>query len=194
MYIVKNITKHEMNRRFVIGEVYSEFFPSRDELYKQETLNFLNSGDVDLEHIGIQRHWKRGNFLNFLPNDTAWSLSQLRLSEDEFARLRTVNDGDWIKYTNRSLRLIDAAIFLQANPGSDQRVAEVISAFNRGQCEMCGITLFSDSLEGPFTIVEGTARLVALYLNCIQKKSTILCTEEIEVVFGLSHSKWRFSS
>jgi hypothetical protein len=194
MYIVREITKHEMVRRFAIGEVYSHFF-SQDEPYRQETLNFLTSGNDELERCGIQRHWgwSRGAFVSSLPNDTEWSLARLRLSEDEFARLRIVNGGGWMRYTDRSLRLVDAAIFLQANPGCDRRVAEIISALNRGQCEMCGITLFSHSLEGPFTIVEGTARLLALYLNCIQKKSTILCTEEIEVVLGLSHSNWRFS-
>jgi len=181
-----------MERRFAIGEVYSYYF-CPDELYRKETLNFLTSGDYALERLGIQRHWEwsRRDFVNSLPNDTEWSLAQLRLSEDEFARLRTVNDGGWISYTDGSLRLVDAAIFLQANVHVDQRVAAVISACNQGQCEMCGITLFGHTLEGQLTIVEGHSRLVALYLNSVQKQSTTLCTEEIEVVLGISCSKWR---
>lgn len=194
MNIVEKLTEHEMARRFAIGEARSQFFFSQEELKKQETLHFLTSGDHDLERRGIQRHWKtRGSFVNSLPKDTEWSLAKLSLSEDEFARFRTVNVDVWLIYTNGSLMLIDAAIFLQENPSRDKRVAEVISACKQGQLEICGITLFGRALEGPLTIVEGTARLVALYLNCVQKNLSLLCAEEIEVVLGLSDSNWSFS-
>ncbi len=194
MNIVENITEHEMDRRFAIGEVHSQFFFSPDESIIQETLSFLTSGDHELERRGIQRHWRsRGGFVNSLPEDTEWSLAKLRLTENEFVQLHTVNVNGWVSYTSGSLRLIDAAIFLQANPSRDPRVSAIISAFNQGQFEICGITFFGQTIEGPFTIVEGTARLVALYLNCVQKNTSPLCMEEIEVVLGLSHSNWHFS-
>jgi hypothetical protein len=194
MNIKENITKHEMARRFAMGEVRSQFFFSQEEENKEETLHFLNSDNFNFERLGIQRHWKsRGNFVNSLPEDTEWSLAKLRLSEDEFVRLHTVNVDGWVSYTSGSLRLVDAAFFLQANPERDPRVSAIISACNQGQLEICGITLLGRTIEGPFTIVEGTARLVALYLNCVQKNTSPLCMEEIEVVLGLSHSNWHFS-
>jgi hypothetical protein len=133
-----------------------------------------------------------------LPADTEWSIAKLCLSENEFAQLRTVNEhtvnvDGWVKYTNGSFELIAAAIYLQANPDCDQRVSAIISAFNQGQFQFCGITLLGQTLKEPFTIVEGTARLVVLYLNCVQKNTSPLCMDEIEIVLGLSPSKWRFS-
>ena len=194
MNIVENITEHEMARRFAIGEVHSRFFFTPEESIRREALSFLTSGYHKLECRGIEQHWKaRGTFVKSLPADTVWSLAKLRLSENEFAQLHTVNVDGWVSYTNGSLRLIDAAIFLQANPGRDPRVSAIISACNQGQLEICGITLFGQTLNGPFTIVEGTARLVALYLNCVQKNTSPLCTDEIDIVLGLSSSKWRFS-
>ncbi|MCX5848405.1 MAG: hypothetical protein NTW65_03005 [Deltaproteobacteria bacterium] len=194
MNIIKSITAHEMARRFAVGEVNSQFFFSQDESIKNETLQFLTSGDYALECIGIQRHWEsRGIFIKSLPKDTEWSLAKLRLSENEFAQLRTVNVDGWINYTSGSLRLVDAAIFLHSNPTIDPRVMAVISSCNQGMFEICGITLFGQSFERPLTIVEGTARLVTLYLNYVQKKSCLIYNNEIEVVVGLSHSNWCFS-
>jgi len=194
MKIIKNITAHEMARRFALGEVHSRFFFPHEESVEQETIQFLTSGDYTLERRGIERHWKsHGPFVDSLPKDTDWHLAKLNLSEDEFSIFHTVNVDGWIRYTNRSLKLIDAAIYLQANPGCDQRVDAIISAFKKNQFEFTGITLFGQKMEGPLTIVEGTARLVALYLNCFQKNIRALCDEEIQVVIGLSQAKWHFS-
>ena len=55
------------------------------------------------------------------------------------------------------------------------------------------IRIGPQTLKGPFTIVEGTARLVALYLNCVHKKTSPLCLDEIDIVLGLSACKWSFS-
>lgn len=194
MKILENITEHEMARRFAIGEVHSQFFFSNDESTRQEVLSFLTSGDYDLENRGIEHHWKsRGNFVKSLPTDTEWSIAKLCLSKNDFSQLYTVNRDGWVEYTNNSLRLIDAAIYLQENPDRDPRVSAIISACNQGQIELCGITLFSQTIKGTFTIVEGTGRLVALYLNCVQKNTSPLCKDEIDIVLGLSTSLWRFS-
>ena len=194
MNILENITKHEMVRRFAIGEVYSQFFYTRNESIRREALSFLNSGDHELECRGIAQHQRsRGIFVKSLPADTVWSLAKLSLSENEFSKLHTVNVDGWVGYTKGSLRLIDAAIFLQEYPDIDSRVSGIISACKQGQLEICGITLFGQTLNGPFTIVEGTARLVALYLNCVQKNTSPLCSDEIDIVIGLSSYRWSFS-
>jgi hypothetical protein len=194
MIVLRKVDRHEMARRFAVGEVHSGFFFSQDEINKQETLQLLTSGDRGLECLGIQNHRKtRGPFVDSLPGDTEWFLARLRLSEDEFVRLRTVNVDGWIKYTNGSLGLIDAAIFLQANPDVDPRVTAVVSACKQGRIELCGITLFGRTMDGPLTIVEGTARLVALYLTCVQQVLCPLCIEEIKIILGLSQANWSYS-
>ena len=183
-----------MTRRFAIGEVNSGFFFSHDEANRKKTLQLLTSGDRSLESLGIQNHRRtRGHFVDSLPADTEWYLAKLCLSVDEFVQLQTVNVDGWIRYTNGSLKLIDAAIFLQTNPHTDPRVTDVITACNQGQIELCGITLFGRTLDGSLTIVEGTARLVAMYLACVQQRSHLLGMEEIEIVLGLSKENWSFS-
>ena len=193
MIIQKKVDKHEMARRFAIGEVNSGFFFSQDATDKQKTLQLLVSGDFELECFGIQNHRRtRGHFVDTLPKDTEWHLARLRLSEDEFVRLRTVADDGWRKYTNGSLKLIDAATFLQTNPKVDSRVTAMIAACDQGRIELCGITLFGITLDGPLTIVEGTARLVALYLTCVKAMSCPLNLQDIEVILGLSAAPWSF--
>jgi len=194
MIILRKIDIHEMARRFAIGEVNSEFFFSQDEIFKKKTLQLLTSGDYNLECLGIQNHQKtRGSFVDSLPGDTKWFLAKLRMSEDEFEQLRTIKDDGWVKYTNGSLRLIDAAIFLAANPEADARVTRVIGACKQGSIELCGITLFGRTANGPLTIVEGTARLVSLYLTNIKQQSCPHRLEEIEIALGLSEANWSFS-
>ena len=194
MIILRKIDTHEMARRFAIGEVNSGFFFSQNEIDKKKTLQLLTSGDYDLECLGIQNHRRtRGPFVDSLPRDAVWSLAKLRMSEDEFELLRTVNVDGWVKYTNGLLRLIDAAIFLAANPEVDPRVTEVIGACKQGRIELCGITLFGRTVDGPLTIVEGTARLVSLYLTNVKQRSCPHRLEEIEIALGLSEANWSFS-
>jgi hypothetical protein len=194
MIILREIDRHEMARRFAIGEVNSGFFFSPDETDRKKTLQLLTSGDHDLERLRIQRHQRtRGGFIDSLPRDTEWHLAKLPMSADEFELLRTVNVDGWVKYTNGSLRLIDAAIFLEANPEADPRVTEIISACKQGRIELCGITLFGRTTDGPLTVVEGTARLVSLYLTCAKQRSCPLSLEDVEIALGLSETRWSFS-
>jgi len=194
MIILRKIDTHEMARRFAIGEVNSGFFFSQNETDKKKTLQLLTSGDYSLECLGIQNHRRtRGPFVDSLPRDTGWSLAKLRMSEDEFKQLRTVNVDGWVRYTNGSLRLIDAAFFLAANPEADPRVTEVIGACKQGQIELCGITLFGRTADGPLTIVEGKARLVSLYITHVKQQSCPHRLEEIEIALGLSEANWSFS-
>lgn len=193
MIILRDIDRHEMARRFAIGEVNSGFFYSADEAERKKTLQLLTSGDYDLECSGIQRHQQtRGGFIDSLPRDTEWHLAKLPMSADEFEKLRTVNVDGWVRYTNGSLRLIDAAIFLEANPQADPRVTEIISACKQGRIELCGVTLFGGTTDGPLTIVEGTARLVSLYLTCVKQRSCPLSLEDVEITLGLSKARWSF--
>ncbi len=194
MRIIRGISAHEMARRFAIGEINSNFFHSKDEPYKQETVRLLTSGDPTREVQGIQRHWQtRRAFVNSLPGDTQWNLARLDLAKDEFARLETIRDTGWINYTGGSLKLVEAANSLQLNPNRDPRVAAIVSACKQGKLDLRGITLLGQTDVGPFTIVEGSARLVALYLCCVLSTSSPICANDIEVVVGLSPTRWSWS-
>ncbi len=193
MIILKKVDKHEMARRFAIGEVNSQFFFSEDEATKRETLRCLRSGDRELERVGIQSHWRtRGPFIESLPKFTSWHVATLGLDEAQFLTLRTVSDAGWMKYTNGSRKLVDAARFLHLNPDADRRVRAIVEAHQHGQAERCGITLLGKRRTGPFTIVEGTGRLIALYLTNIHAKPPLgFELKEIEIVVGLSWWNWR---
>jgi len=194
MIILRKIDRHEMARRFAVGEVNSGFFFSPDEIDKKKTLQLLTSGDYNLECLGIENHRKtRGPFVDSLPRDTGWYIAKLRISENEFEHLHTVNVDGWVRYTNGSLKLTDAAIFLEANPEADPRVTEVIGACKQGRIELCGITLFGRTTDGPLTVVEGTARLVSLYLTQVRQRSCPLKLDDFEIVLGLSEANWSFS-
>jgi len=177
-----------------MGEVNSGFFFSQDEVDRNRTLQLLTSGNYTDERSGIRNHQiTRGGFIKSLPQDTKWYLAKLHMSEDEFGRLRTVNVDGWVNYTKGSLMLTDAAIFLEASPQADQRVTEIVDACKQGTIELCGITLFGRTTDGLLTVVEGTARLVSLYLTCVKQRSCQLNLEDIEVVLGLSETRWCFS-
>ena len=194
MRIVSEISAHEMARRFAIGEVTSQFFASGDHRYREETLAFLASGDKGLELEGIRRHHKtRGSFVKSIPPSTRWHIARLELSMDEFQRLNTIRDTGWIDLTNSTLKLVDVAQLMEKDPGRDPRLAEVITACKRGRLELRGITLFGQTEEGSLTIVEGTARLVALYLACVLRKASPHCAQNVEVVLGISDTTWRWS-
>lgn len=194
MKIIRGITAHEMARRFAIGEIRSQFLLAPDKEYRDETLRFLTSGNPDFELEGIRRHQlTRGEFVNSIPRDTNWHLALLSLSNDEFARLRTINRDGWRTYSNGTLRLVDAATYLREDPSRDTRVAKIITACQWGTLEMLGITLFAQTVQGPYTIVEGTGRLVVLYLCCILSTSSLICTDEVEVILGISSTHWQFS-
>ncbi len=189
MRIIRSVSSHEMARRFAIGEVNSSFFHSNDERHRQETLQLLQSGNLMSEIEGIRRHrLTRAALVDSVPSDTEWNLARINLSKEEFAQLQTIRDPGWINHTGGTLRLVDAATSLQADPGRDNRVTDVVSACKQGQLELRGITLLGQSLSGPFSILEGTARLVALYLCCVISTVGPYCGEDMEIMLGLSQT------
>lgn len=181
-----------MKRRFVIGEVNSGFFVgTRSE--KIETLSLLKSGDPIKEKEGINRHQNRTAYFNSLPNDTRWYVSTLPIDKSQFDELWTLKGvEEWMKYTNSSYKLCDAAKFLNENPNEDERVGSIISALETNHIELTGITFMAQAEDGPFVIVEGTGRLVAIYCKYIIKGISDFENNEIDVVVGLSKKNWYF--
>lgn len=196
MKILQEIARDEMHRRFAIGEVYSQFTPALDQAWQEETLRLLKSGDPLSESLGIKRGLaRRDNYVESIPQDTKWYLAELSVMEQEFRQLRVVNDPEWVRRAGPEKSLVSAANFLSLNPGADPRVDSIAAAFQKNNVELIGITLFGKSETGPFTVVEGTGRLVAIYLN--QLKPGVMAgakpLEIVEIVVGISNTHWMFS-
>lgn len=179
--------------RFAVGEVNSRFaFANQQE--RQGTLSLLTSGDPALEVEGIERQLqKRRAFLDSIPDDTIWSIARLDLSQEDFGRLRTIREDGWIKLTEGTQRLVDAANLIGSQPSRDLGIASVVSACKQGQLELRGVTLLTMNYSGPLTIVEGHSRLIALYLCCIVDPLRAHCSEGLEVVLGRSNIAWSWS-
>src|SRR5207247_6263600 len=105
---------------------------------------------------------RRGPFIASIPKDTEWHLAEFCLSPEQFATLRTIKDGGWGAHTSGSYQLVDAAKSLEQDWSRDSRIAAVVSECELGRLETMGITLWSQSIDGPYTVVEGNARLIAL--------------------------------
>ena len=195
MNIISEIDRHEALRRWAIGEVKSQFFYSKDPAIQEETLSLLKSGDPSKEAKGIKRHHqKRGCFIGSIPADTKWSLASFRVVENEFQGLRTIRDKGWKRFSSGSYLLCDAANYLIKNPCEDrQRVQSIIRELRHGNVNLTGITLWSMTKEGPYTIAEGTARLVAIYYLCILQGLKLFENNTAEVVVGISKTKWCWS-
>jgi len=186
MKIVREITSHEMLRRFAIGEVFSEFYDTPTDEHRNKTLLLLKSGEQNKEIEGIKRALaKRQCLVKSLP-PAKWYLANLPLTHNQFSAIHTINDPGWVSYSGGTHKLIDAANNLRDAPGKDKRVDAIMSTFKQGNVEMQGITLIGQSKEGPFTIVEGNARLVSVYLCCMYEHSSPIRQSNIEVVLGIT--------
>ncbi len=197
MNIILEIDSHEMKRRWAIGEVYSKFFYCKDPAVRKETLSLLESGDPIKEKEGVRRHHKtRGrNYINTIPSDTKWFLASLPIIESEFRKFKTIKENNrWGKYSSGTYRFCDAANYLIKNPCEDLRVKSIIKKLKDRKVEMRGITFISEIKNGSYYIIaEGTARLVAIYYHCILNGVKLFEDNTIEVVLGVSKTKWRYS-
>lgn len=195
MNIISEIDFHEMKKRWAIGEVKSQFFCLKDQTLREETLSLLKSGDPIKEEKGIKRHHiSRGHFINSIPSDTKWFLASLPIIEDDFSQFRTIKDNNgWNLYSSGSYLFLDAVNYLIKNPVADPRVKSIINEFQDQYIELTGITFISRNKKGPYIIAEGTARLVAIYYHCIRNRVKIFENNAIEVVLGVSKTKWHWS-
>jgi len=193
MKIIREVTYHEMLRRFAVGETYSQFYTPFKKRRREETLRLLQSGDRTQETKGIKRVLKgRKSFIKSFPQNTLWYLAAMPVTVAFFSAIKTVNYSGWLGHSGGSRKLIDAAINLCNKTRKDKRVDAIVSAFKQGTVEMQGITLIAGSEKGPFTVAEGNARLVALYLCCLNGQNNAIGEQQCECVLGISKSRWYF--
>jgi hypothetical protein len=190
MRIARDTSWHEMRRRFVLGELASSRFGFSDDRKHMEVKALLESGDRAKECEDILRHRNHIDYWVSLPRETQWKIAYLRLTDHEFRRLRTFPGEGWRKHTNGSFRLVDAAVAIEIDPDRDPDVAAVISACQSGELNSVGITLHSQPALDVYTVVEGSARLVALFLCCVKAQLVDHCASDIEVILGVSQNRW----
>ncbi len=183
-------TCHEMKRRFVLGEINSSRFgyPTQQAQYMKD---LLESGDYGLEYKAIQLHQRRYPHWASLPHNTLWTIVQFRLHKSEFEKIYTNQEESWKRLTDGTYKLIDAANNLDADPTRDPNISEVISACRGGKFNPIGITLHSQKGDDRYRVVEGSARLISLYICCINARLSQICTEEIELILGVSERCWK---
>jgi hypothetical protein len=120
-----------------------------------------------------------------------------KINENEFALLRTIKSDrpgeGWEKYSHGSYLLRDSAQYLLADPDEDKRVTSLVHKMRNGAVEMRGITLLAHSKGGPYTVAEGNARLIAVYINCIVNDLRLGDGDSIEVILGISSNRWIWS-
>ena len=115
-----------------------------------------------------------------------WYLASLTISAKEFASLYTNDDVKWRRYTNNTLRLIDAAGFLAGYPGEDRRIDGILGKLT---CDCyvnsSGITLLKRDNGDGYDIEEGNGRLAAICIHYLIRKANEPRVSEIDVVVGL---------
>jgi hypothetical protein len=191
MNVQSDTSWHEMRRRWVLGELESNDFGIAPE-ERAGTRRLLDSGVLAMEHEGVLRHRRRIDYWNSFPSDTQWRIAQFESTESEFLRLKTIQESGWATLTNGSFRLVDAAANVENGSRVDRRVFGAISACRRGELNLMGITLHSTRGSDIYTVIEGTARLVALYLCWVKNSQTPRSEAGIEVVWGISETPWKW--
>jgi len=188
----RTISFPEMQRRWAIAEINSEFCRNRDPGWRKKILSQLESENKAKQREGIKlflQNSDRKKLIDSISGGRAWYLVSLPIDQKELDTLRTINYHTWNEYTKGTRRLRDAAESVTDNTGLDSRVRGIVCGLISRKIEMRGITCISDNEKGPYDIVEGNARLVAVYYHCILKKLKLFENDEIEIVLGVSSTK-----
>jgi len=197
----REIGVREMRRKFALAEIDSDVFKQENtailngkHLTRKEKerlrrmLSSKNSQDV-CDAISEHVH---GEFVYrniIVPKMVKeWYVADLDATVDEFKRLRVVDTEFWSFLSNGSCELAMAA----KNPMTRvkiPRIEGIISTVLDGDSiNLTGITLMCAKAEktgGPWTVVEGHARLVTIYLQLNGDLPIRYKSKEIEVVLGV---------
>lgn len=186
MKLVRQITRHEVFRRWAIGELYSQFFSAPDEMEKRETFAMLTSEVISEEVDAINKvlQFKR-ELVSSLSPDIKWYSAVLPLKKKEMDLIYTLPGHGWKRYTKGSYELASAAKNLSNHTFRDERIEGILSGLKNREAELSGITLMASHRQGPFVAIEGNGRLTALYILRLLQESDSIAYEEIEVTLGI---------
>jgi hypothetical protein len=186
MKLVEEIDRHEVLRKWAIGEVYSRFFNPTEEVTRKKTLEMLQSNNYVLQKEGIDQvlEVKKG-LINSMSLYIKWYKAILELTRSDLDLVYTLQLPGWKRNTNGSYLIADAAEMIYKTPKLDNRVNSIYQSFKKNGVCMEGITLLAVDKIGPYVAVEGTGRLTSLYILQQIEQIHILKNNNIEITLGI---------
>ena len=186
MKLIEQIDRHEVLKRWAIGEVYSEFFIPLYESQREKTLNMLVSGNRYLEQEGIDQVLEvKQSLIDSLSKYIKWYKAILEINKSDLDMVYTLQLPGWERNTGGSYLIADAARKIQKVPYLDKRVAAIYDALKNKDVKLEGITLLAVDKIGPYVAVEGNGRLTSIYMAQQLEKLDLIDNNQIEITLGL---------
>ncbi|WP_442587763.1 hypothetical protein ACSBL2_17095 [Pedobacter sp. AW31-3R] len=186
MKIIERIDRHEVLKRWAIGEVYSEFFNPAYEFYRADTLAKLQSGSRYLESEGIELVLELKQVLvDSLSQYIKWHKAILEINKSDLDMIYTLQLPGWERNTNGSFLIADAARNIHHFPNLDKRVSGIYQALKKNEVKLEGITLLAVDKIGPYVAVEGNGRLTGIYMAQQLSQLHLIPDNQIEITLGL---------
>jgi hypothetical protein len=186
MKLIEKIDRHEVLRRWAMGEVDSKFFIPIYETHKEDTLAKLRSGQTHLEQEGIETvlELKQG-LVDSISKYINWYRASLEISKSDLDLVYTLQLPGWKRNTGGTFLLADAARNIYDRPKLDPRVHSIFAALKNNCVVMEGITLLAVDKIGPYVVVECTGRLTSIYIAQQIQRENLLKNNQVEVTLGL---------
>ena len=186
MKLIEKIDRHEVLRRWAVGEVYSQFFNPIYESNREETLTMLLSGNHYLESEGINNvlELKQG-LVDSISLYIKWYKAILEINKSDLDLVYTLQLPGWQRNTEGSYLIADAAKNIKDIPNLDSRVTGIYRALKNKAVKMEGITLLAVDKIGPYVAVEGTGRLTSIYMAQQLDHLDLIDNNQVEITLGL---------
>ncbi|NQT67292.1 MAG: hypothetical protein HQ569_06935 [Actinobacteria bacterium] len=190
MLVKKEIDFKEVLRRWAIGEVGSKEFGFAGFEEERKKLKSNQFTEIDLKKCLY------GRWPYYIPSiiqlNALWFLEPIEFIINEYSKFYTMNNNGWKQKTNGTYKLIDAALKSMHYPDQNSREFQIIKNFTSLDADdFTGITLIYNKKINKYTIVEGHARLIAIYNHSIINKRKI--SLPLEFAIGFSNVEWCFS-
>lgn len=188
MKLLEQIDRHEVLRKWAIGEVYSQFFTPENDMPREEVLTMLLSGNREYEKKGIESvlEFKQG-LVDSISINIRWFRALLETGKSDLDLIYTLQLPGWKRNTAGSYLISEAARNIQKFPNLDRRVSAIHSAYKAKNVSLDGITLLAVDRIGPYVAVEGTGRLTSIYISKYLEASGNVSgnIDKIQVILGL---------
>jgi len=186
MKIIEKIDRHEVLRRWAIGEVYSQFFNPVYESSREEVLAMLLSGSRFLEKEGIQNvlEFKQG-LVDSISLYIKWYRAFLEINKSDLDMVYTLQLPSWERNTEGTFLVSEAARNIQQIPNLDSRITRIYGALKNKTVKLDGITLLAVDKIGPYVAIEGTGRLTGIYIAQQLDGLDLLESNRVEVSLGI---------
>lgn len=186
MKLIEKIDRHEVLRRWAIGEVYSEFFNPLYESGREETMKMLFSGNRYLEREGIDVVLEfKQSLVDSISLYVKWYKAILEINKSDLDMVYTLQLPGWERNTDGSYLVADAAKNINEMPFLDARVTGIYNAFKDREVKLQGITLLAVDKIGPYVAVEGTGRLTSIYMAQQLNNLNLVKDNQVEIALGL---------